>query len=836
MTEHVERLTAALSERYTLVRELGRGGMATVYLARDLKHDRLVAIKVLRPELAASIGADRFLREIQVTARLSHPHILPLYDSGEAEGFLYYVMPYVEGETLADLLEREKQLSITQSVQIAREVAEGLSLAHSYGLVHRDIKPSNIMLSGGHAVLADFGIARAISEAGGEKLTQTGMAVGTPAYMSPEQAAGEAQLDARSDIYSLGCVLYEMIVGQIPFTGPTPQAIMARHSLDQVPPPHIMRQTIPDDLEDVILAALAKAPADRFHTAADFVDALTNVDTTTAVHRRPSPEATRGGRRRARPLSRQTLLTAGAIVAALAGGVAVWQLGGGGGATAPSSLDPRRIAVLYFDDLSPNRALQHVADGLTEGLIDQLAQVRELRVISRNGVAAFRDAAVSRDSVARALEAGTIVAGSVEPVGADRLRVTTRLIDGASGADFERASFVLPRADLLAVRDSTARDLSRFLRARLGEEIRLRERRAGTTNADAWVLVQRAERARKGAEDRLAHHDGHAAMAAFQQADTLLAAAESADPRWAEPPLLRGQIAYRIARLLQHDAHGAVNRIQTALAHTARALERAPNDPQALELRGTLRYYHWLLGVTPDPRERDRLLQTAKQDLEHAVELDPSLASAHSTLSHLYYQTKDLAGAALAARRAYEEDAYLAVANDVLARRFFASYDLAQFTQAREACAEGRRRFPGDFRFADCHIWLMTAAEGAPEIAAAWRWLAAVDSLTPEERRAAQHHRAEMAVAAVLARAGLADSARRVAIRARGGHDVDPLGELVVIEAFVRTILGERDEAIQLLKRYVAGNPGHAFQRGGDVHWWWRDLRDRPEFRTLLAS
>ena len=235
MAEQLDTLRSALADHYAIERELGAGGMAIVYLARDLKHDRHVAVKVFRPELAASLGTDRFLREIQVTAKLQHPHILPLYDSGEAGGFLYYVMPYVEGESLADLVAREGQLGFSDAVRITREVAEALAYAHSYGIIHRDIKPQNILLSGGHAVVADFGIARAVSEAGGEKLTQTGMAVGTPAYMSPEQAGGDQHVDGRSDIYSLGCVLYEMLIGQIPFTGSTPQAIMARHSIDAVP-------------------------------------------------------------------------------------------------------------------------------------------------------------------------------------------------------------------------------------------------------------------------------------------------------------------------------------------------------------------------------------------------------------------------------------------------------------------------------------------------------------------------------------------------------------------------------------------------------------------------
>jgi TolB-like protein len=268
------RLAAALADRYTIEREVGHGGMATVYLAQDRKHHRPLAIKVLRPELAAALGSERFLREIEIAARLSHPHILPLYDSGEAAGALYYVMPYVEGETLRQRLDRERQLPVAEAVRIAREVADGLSHAHSYGVIHRDIKPENILLSGGHAVIADFGIARAISAASSERLTGTGLAVGTPAYMSPEQAMGLRELDARSDLYSLGCVLYEMLGGAPPHSAPTPQAVIAKRVSEAVPSVRAARETIPESLDTVLRQALAKVPADRYRTVAELADAL----------------------------------------------------------------------------------------------------------------------------------------------------------------------------------------------------------------------------------------------------------------------------------------------------------------------------------------------------------------------------------------------------------------------------------------------------------------------------------------------------------------------------------------------------------------------------------
>jgi len=234
VTDPLDPLRSALADRYAVERQVGEGGMATVYRAKDLKHERTVAIKVLRPELSVSLGGDRFLREIRVAANLQHPNILGLYDSGEAGGLLYYVMPFVEGESLRDRLNKEQQLPLPDALQITREAAEALQYAHEHGIVHRDIKPENILLLGGHALVADFGIARAV-QASGEKLTQTGMAVGTPHYMSPEQALGSEHVDARSDIYSLGCVLYELLIGQPPFTGPNSMAIMARHSMETVP-------------------------------------------------------------------------------------------------------------------------------------------------------------------------------------------------------------------------------------------------------------------------------------------------------------------------------------------------------------------------------------------------------------------------------------------------------------------------------------------------------------------------------------------------------------------------------------------------------------------------
>ena len=256
------RLELALADRYRIERELGAGGMATVYLAHDVRHDRKVAVKVLRPELAAAIGAERFLAEIRTTANLQHPHILPLFDSGEAESFLYYVMPWVTGESLRDRLTREGQLPLDEVMKITAELAEALDYAHSQGVVHRDIKPENILFQAGHASICDFGIARAITEAGGVQLTGTGLAVGTPAYMSPEQATGAA-VDSRTDIYALGCVVYEMLAGEPPYTGPSAVAILSRRLTEPVPPLNRTRQGLPDSVDAALHRAMARSPVDR---------------------------------------------------------------------------------------------------------------------------------------------------------------------------------------------------------------------------------------------------------------------------------------------------------------------------------------------------------------------------------------------------------------------------------------------------------------------------------------------------------------------------------------------------------------------------------------------
>ena len=373
MNDPLNRLKTALADRYAIEREIGAGGMATVYLAEDLKHQRKVAVKVLRPELAAVVGAERFLREIQIAARLNHPHILTLIDSGEEDGFLYYVMPHVQGESLRDKLARERQLSIEEAVAIAQDVASALGYAHAQGVIHRDIKPGNILMHEGEAIVADFGIALALQAAAGQRLTETGLSLGTPEYMSPEQATADHQLDARSDIYSMGAVLYEMLAGDPPFTGRSTQAVIAKLLTERPTPVRILRDTIPEAVEQAVMKALAKVPADRFKTAGDFAEVLKAVGTETTLVR-GGPRVRQRARKR-----RPQLLTVGLVDAGVLGlGLLAYQLGTGGWGSSSRDdapgLDGRRVAVLYFEDLSSDGALEFFAYGLTEGLIDKLAR------------------------------------------------------------------------------------------------------------------------------------------------------------------------------------------------------------------------------------------------------------------------------------------------------------------------------------------------------------------------------------------------------------------------------------------------------------------------------
>ena len=826
MSELLAVLSEGLAGRYTVEREVGRGGMATVFLAEDVKHQRPVAIKVLHPELATAQFAERFQREIAIAARLQHPHILPLYDSGSVANYLFYVMPFVEGESLRDRLNREKQLPLEDAVRITGEVAQALSYAHSRGVVHRDIKPENILLSGGTAVVADFGIARAVSSAGGEsQLTQTGTVIGTPAYMSPEQAGGDPDIDGRSDQYSLACVLYELLVATPPFTGPTAQAVLARHSMDMVSPPTILRMTIPDAVEDALLRALNKVPADRFATCALFAEALQRPSAVTGPRRRQTQATLR------RLPSRRTLAI-GAGVVAVAGVVTAVLLSSGGGGLLPIGPDPSHVAGRYFEDRSPDHGLAFLADGLTEGLIGELSRVAGLEVISRNGVAQFRGATIASDSVARALDVGTVVEGSVAGAG-DRLRVSVALVNGATGDQLADTSLERPRSELFALQDDLAKQVALFLRERLGESVALRESRAGTRNAAAWELLQRARATERAADGT---PDAELAARERRRADSLLARAEAGDNHWPAPIVERGWLAYRESRGAGFSDRQTADRwIDEGLGHAERALRVGPGDPDALELRGTLRYWRYLLSLIPDPRAAGRLRDQAEADLRAAVDSNPAQASAWTTLTHLLLNRSETAEAKLAALRAYEGDPYLATANVTVWRLFATSLDLEDAVQADHWCELGGERWAEDPRFTECRLWRFTLKGIRPDIPEAWRLLDRYVELSPAPAQEFRRLRGQMMVAMALARVGLKDSARATAERSRGTPEVDQTRELAYLEAIVRNLLGEHDEAIRLLGLYLAQNPAQRSAMARDQSWWFANLRDDRRFLALVG-
>jgi serine/threonine-protein kinase len=438
-------LRAALADRYDVERQLGQGGTATVYRATDIKHQRPVAIKVLIPELAHVVGTDRFLREIQIAAGLSHPHILPVFDSGASGGLVYYVMPYVRGESLRDRLSRERQLGVGQALRIAREIADALDYAHRQGIVHRDIKPENVLLEDGHAVVADFGVARALVSSDGGRLTQTGLAVGTPAYMSPEQSSGEANVDGRTDVYALGCVLYEMLAGVPPFQGPSLQSLLRQHLTETPRRLAVLRPEVPEGIQRALERALAKTPADRFATAADFARALEHGAAATAKPRR----------------GRRVWLVAGAAAAA-----AVALLTTLVGRRAPATLDGNLVAVAPFDVFVPS--LGFWREGLVDVLSRDLDGAGPIRTVAPTVVVRRwrgRADAPSAAALGRGTGARLTLFGQVLRAGADSVRVSATLYDvnaARSMGDFEvtdRSDRIDRVADSLTM--AVLRELSR---------------------------------------------------------------------------------------------------------------------------------------------------------------------------------------------------------------------------------------------------------------------------------------------------------------------------------------------------------------------------------------
>ena len=431
------RLDGGLVTRYKIQRELGQGGMAVVFLAQDLRHDRQVALKVLKPEVSAEIGAERFLREIKMAAGLTHAHILPVFDSGEADGLLFYVMPSMEGHSLRERMDREKQLPLTDALRITREVASALDYAHRHHVVHRDIKPENILLHEGAAMVADFGIGKAIT-AHGKSITQTGLTLGTPAYMSPEQASGELDTDGRSDLYSLACVLYEMLAGEPPFTGVSAQAIIAKRFVSPIPHVRATRD-VPEPVDAAITKALSRTPVDRYPTAAEFAEALRSMSNSTGAH---------------------------AI-------------------TTPPKPDAKAIAVLPLANMSADPENEYFSDGMTEEIINALSKLPGIHVASRTSSFAFKGKEVDVRQIGEKLGVSSVLEGSVRKVG-NKIRITAQLINVESGYHMWSETYDRQLEDVFAVQDEISRAIVDALKLRLAADAA--PAAAPTKNLEAYTL------------------------------------------------------------------------------------------------------------------------------------------------------------------------------------------------------------------------------------------------------------------------------------------------------------------------------------------------------------
>ncbi len=588
--------------------------MATVYLAQDLKHDREVALKVLRPDLAAVLGAERFLQEIRISAKLDHPHILTLIDSDADDGFVWYVLPLVRGESLRAKLAREKQLSLEEALTITKQIAAALDYAHRHDVIHRDIKPENILLHEGEAMLADFGIALAVKEAGGNRLTETGLSPGTPQYMSPEQATGDRQLDARSDIYSLGAVLYEMLAGEPPFSGVTTQAVIAKLLTERPTALRVIRSGVATGVEQAVARALEKTPADRFGSAAEFVEALAA----------PAQRVRDTGRRTFR-------LAAGAGLAAtlLAAAAGLFVLSRPHG-TPPVAARPRQsIAVLPFVNVSGAPQEEYLSDGISEELINALSKLPQLQVVARPSSFAFKGKNEDVRQIGQALQVATVLGGSVRRA-ANHLRVTAQLTDARNGYNLWSETYDREMGDVFAVEDEISHAIMRALQVHLASGDSLTFLRRPTRDVEAYELYLKG---------RYFYNEG--GFGPVQQALAYFQQALAHDSNYA--------LAYAgIADVYQRLTASTYLRPREGMAEARAAVLKA------LALDPTLADAHASLGDQLCVYDWDA--PAAERELRRAIELNPSVANAHYFYANCLAAHGRLDEALAEARRAHELD------------------------------------------------------------------------------------------------------------------------------------------------------------------------------------
>jgi eukaryotic-like serine/threonine-protein kinase len=747
MPELAERLKTALASRYAIQRELGQGGMAKVFLAHDLKYQRDVAVKVLRPDLASGVAAARFLHEIQIAARLHHPHILPLYDSDEADGLVYYVMPYIQGESLRQRLERERQLPVAEALQIAREVADALSYAHSANVIHRDITPANILQDAGHALVADFGIARAF----GVTHSMSGQIVGTPVYMSPEQIEGRNEIDGRTDIYSLGCVLFEMLVGQPPFRGTSILSIIASKLNAPAPSPRAYRELIPEAVDAAVRKAMATVPADRFTTAAQFAEAL-GTPATVAI----------------------AVGTAHAMVHEVKA--------------------TKSVAVLPFENMSTDPENEYFSDGITDDIIANLSKVSALKVISRTSSMQYKKTSKKIATVAEELGVAAILEGSVRRAGA-RVRIVVHLVDPRTEKHIWGDTFDRQLADVFEVQSEVAQQITGALAAALSPEEKKRLEAKPTEDAEAYNLYL------LGCfhANKWSGADVEKAIGFFQQA-------------------------------IDKDAGYAV-----AYAGIADAYE--------------------LLSIGFGSKPPVEYLRQAKEMALKALEMDDSLAEAHTSLAYArWLGDLDWSGAEREFRRALDLKS-----NYVMAHEWFAEY-LAALGRHDEALTSIRRAQQLDplsvpvnravgwvlyfARRYDVAIEELQKALGMdPQFLGArlvlwWAYIAkgdhekAIADIKEQIGRPGQGTMKKLTLAYACAVAGKHEEATGLL------WELEPKlageGRWAFLSALLFAALGEKDRAFEALERaYQVRDPGLLFLK---VAPWADSLRSDPRYTVLLEK
>ena len=786
MTDLLQTLQPALGTRLTLIRELGRGGMATVLLAEEHHPQRQVAVKVFDPALSSVVGQERFLREVEISARLSHPHIVPIFAAGEAAGFLYYVMPYLTGESLRERLEREGHLPVAEALAIGAEVADALEYAHRQGVIHRDIKPENILLQAGHALVADFGVARAVLGADRDRLTHTGAAVGTPLYMSPEQINGVQNLDGRADVYSLACVMYEMLAGAPPFGGPTVEAVMMQQIGEAPPVLRERRPEVSDDVWRMVARGRAKAAADRWDTAGAFAAALRGSSAG------PRPPARPAWRRR-----RGAGLAAGAVFVL----AAAWLLAGRPLMRTGAAHAPPSVAVLYFDNLSRDTADAYLADGLTEETIAKLGGIKRLVTTSRAAVRRYRGTA-DPTAAARALGVTHLVTGSVRR-SAHQLRVTVEMVGAATGVREWGEEYPGADGDVLALEDSVATNVAQAVVGALLPAERATLARRPTADPRAYDLFLRgnfdlAQRTARSVARAMSEYEG----------------ATARDPHFAEA-LARAALAHEFFLDWGWPVPGvpaeSLLARGTRLADSALALDSTSSDV-------------WMAQALLTSKSEPRSYHGVVAAFDRAISLDSGNAEA----LHQYGSTlRDLGRDSLA------------VAMSLRALAIEPGRPVTLVQLGLIALVNGK--------LPEADRWLDSAVAVDPTFAFAYPFRSAVHTSLGDTAEA--HADAEMALrlsggyrlpgeaALVLldAHAGRLPAARRRAstlesLMLNGRHPVYREGVYV---AAALVAAGESDRALDVLERIRP----HGAELWAALRAPWLDpIRDRPRFRRLVAE